>query len=279
MNYLNVDELYFLPGECRFYSSSRKEHEKFTEAFSNGYGIEIYTEGSAKFQINDEEYLFEAGSILIRKPGTHLIQDKSYLYESYAIGLVVKERKTGEMLMFPGESCCFLDQLPVKVIPEDFSAFLKILKKINNIQLNKNTEQNQLICNSVLNEILLLLYPYCNTAKGNTDYTHPVIRKAISFFRINIDTPTSMKEVAEYAGVSEKYFIQLFKNYTGKTPNVYFMEQRLDLAVKKLETTNQPISEIAYESGFSSCTYFGYIFKKYYQKTPSEFRKGHKFPS
>lgn len=279
MNYLNADELYFIPGECKFYSSSRKEHEKFTEAFSNGYGIEIYTEGSTKFQINDEEYLFEAGSILIRKPGTHFIQDKSYSYESYAIGLVVKERKTGEMLMFPGESCCFLDQLPVKVIPEDFSAFLKALKKINTIQLNKNTEQNHLIYVAVLNEILLLLYPYCNTAENTADYTHPVIRKAISYFRINIDTAVSIKEVAAYVGVSEKYFIQLFKNYTGKTPNVFFLEQRLNLAVKKLETTNQPISEIAYESGFSSCTYFGYIFKKYYQKTPSEFRKGHKFLS
>jgi signal transduction histidine kinase/DNA-binding response OmpR family regulator len=53
----------------------------------------------------------------------------------------------------------------------------------------------------------------------------------------------------------------------------YLTEIRLKKAKYLLKETNRPMSEVAYETGFSSPAYFTTFFKQHTQKTPSEYRK------
>jgi signal transduction histidine kinase/DNA-binding response OmpR family regulator len=53
----------------------------------------------------------------------------------------------------------------------------------------------------------------------------------------------------------------------------YITEIRLKKAKHLLRETNKPMSEIAYEMGFSSPAYFTTFFKQHTQKTPSDYRK------
>jgi len=278
LQYMNVNDLLFLSSHIHFYSNSRKDKMVMISEIENRvYSIEIYVSGYTKYWVNGKLYELETGSILLRKPGMIVKQDKNSEYESYSISLEILIKKTGEPLRSSENYCCFFDQLPVKISPENFFDFLRVVRESPVSLRNSTSEKDALATNAIISKLLYLLYPFTQSSTSNEAYIHPAVKKAISYFRANADTNITMKEAADYAGVSEKYFQQVFKEYTGQTPNNYFIDYRMNLAIKKLLTTDMSIAEIAYESGFSSCAYFSQLFKKLYHKTPSEFRKGNKF--
>lgn len=274
MRYLKIDELQFNELIIRFYSHSRKEeYIPNPRRITRNYGFDIQTSGTAKYLINGTDIEFSPGSVFFRKPGDKVLQYLDHRYHCYAINFTVHKKATGERLN-PEEETCFLDFIPTYTEPDNFSEIVKTVMDFPEQSLILNDEEKYLKQEIAFRELLLLMYPLSQIDKNhNQSYVHPAVKKAISFFYANADTSLTMKEASDYAGISEKYFQQLFKNQTGKTPNDYFMEIRLQIAIKKLLTTEMPVSEIAYESGFTNCSYFTRIFKKYYHQTPSEFRK------
>ena len=65
-------------------------------------------------------------------------------------------------------------------------------------------------------------------------------------------------------------FKQLFK----MTIHQYRLDLRLDIAKKLLTETDLTISEIAYKTGFDSRDGFARCFRRRYQESPREWRKG-----
>jgi len=61
------------------------------------------------------------------------------------------------------------------------------------------------------------------------------------------------------------------KAMTTMSTSEFIRKQRLELAVKLLQTSNGTIAEIAYEVGFNSPSYFNKCFKEMYQCTPNKF--------
>jgi len=57
------------------------------------------------------------------------------------------------------------------------------------------------------------------------------------------------------------------------TPADYVRSIRLEIAMQLLQTEDLNISEVAYQTGFSTPTQFARSFKKVYGKTPSEVSK------
>ena len=67
--------------------------------------------------------------------------------------------------------------------------------------------------------------------------------------------------------------ITLFKETTGMTITDYILSKRIAAAKKRLAYTNDPLSLIAMECGFSSFAYFSKIFKEKNGLSPRDFRK------
>ena len=65
----------------------------------------------------------------------------------------------------------------------------------------------------------------------------------------------------------------LCKTRTGKTLRDYVEEQRIKKSINMLLTTNFSLTQIAYECGFSSQSYFSYVFKRRMKVTPREYTK------
>jgi AraC-like DNA-binding protein len=63
---------------------------------------------------------------------------------------------------------------------------------------------------------------------------------------------------------------------TGKSPNTFIKEYRLNKALQLLNNQAFNISEIAFETGFNSPTYFTRAFKKQFGLLPTNFAKGSK---
>ena len=59
----------------------------------------------------------------------------------------------------------------------------------------------------------------------------------------------------------------------GKSPNSFLKEYRLNKALELLDIKMSNISEIAYQTGFSSPTYFSKCFYEAYGMLPSKYNK------
>jgi AraC-like DNA-binding protein len=58
---------------------------------------------------------------------------------------------------------------------------------------------------------------------------------------------------------------------TGKAPNAFIHDYRLDKALKLLEKKTENISEVAFETGFNSPAYFSKCFSDKFGILPSKY--------
>lgn len=98
------------------------------------------------------------------------------------------------------------------------------------------------------------------------------IRKARRYIEENYSNETlSRNEVAQFISMEPSYFGKIFKKEIGKNFTDYLIHFRIEKAKELLLNTSKNISEIAFEVGFNSQSYFGYLFKKNENKSPGEF--------
>lgn len=73
--------------------------------------------------------------------------------------------------------------------------------------------------------------------------------------------------------VSEDYFYKIFKKITGQTPINFIQQLRIQYAKQLLKTTELSISDIGYQVGFDSTSYFSKTYKKLTGMPPRAYRK------
>ncbi len=83
----------------------------------------------------------------------------------------------------------------------------------------------------------------------------------------------SLKEYARISSRSLAAFKRDFFEYYHTTPGKWLTDKRLKHAGMLLKTTNQSISEIAFNSGFESLPHFSRIFKEKFGTSPLQYRK------
>lgn len=99
------------------------------------------------------------------------------------------------------------------------------------------------------------------------------LRFALQYVEDHITLPITLQELADASGYSLSRFKAKFKEEIGITPADYITLQKMDRAQMLLKTTEQSITDIAYELGFSSSNYFCSVFKKTLSYSPSSYRK------
>lgn len=83
----------------------------------------------------------------------------------------------------------------------------------------------------------------------------------------------SLKEVADYVELNEKYFTSKFSKETGETFINYLTSLRIEKAKDLLMTTNFKIYEIAEMVGYRNVENFNRVFKKNLGTSPAQYRK------
>ena len=71
-------------------------------------------------------------------------------------------------------------------------------------------------------------------------------------------------------GISKSKLYRKMIQLTGKSPNTFLLHFRLRKSLQRLQKQNGNISEVAFDSGFNSPSYFAKCFKKKYGIMPSE---------
>lgn len=82
---------------------------------------------------------------------------------------------------------------------------------------------------------------------------------------------STLKEMAEFFGFSEKYLIRLFKRNTGLSPMQYLTERKIRRAQEMLADTDMTVKAIATTLHYDYY-YFMRLFRKHVGMTPNQFR-------
>lgn len=113
------------------------------------------------------------------------------------------------------------------------------------------------------------------------NYNHlPVVESAKQFLLDNISSDVNLSTLSRHCCVSPFYLIRLFKQVCGYSPFFYLQQIRLKHAQTLLVTTDLPITDICFRSGFSRLDYFSTTFSKKFSISPSVYKnlkKGSKF--
>ena len=86
----------------------------------------------------------------------------------------------------------------------------------------------------------------------------------------------TLSEVAQYVGLSEKYFTNRFSKETGETFSNYLTQLRIQKAKELLRTTTFKSYEIGEMVGYRNAEHFTRMFKKETGYTPAQYRKQEK---
>ena len=99
-----------------------------------------------------------------------------------------------------------------------------------------------------------------------------LMTEACLYISENCMKPLSLNDVALAIGVSRSHFAHLFKSYTNMTFVDFLTVERVKLAETFFMNPQLRITDIAFESGFSSISSFNRSFKKVKGCSPTEFR-------
>jgi len=164
-----------------------------------------------------------------------------------------------------------------------FSNENKIIKIVNNVRIMRAVQRivNELkVKHRYYNYLVLMYYaellilinrhmednylPMCNSES---------MKKAISFIRLNYHEDISITDVAEFAGIGERYLRKLFTKYLNLSPLEYLNQVRINKTIELLRNTELSVKEVCYTCGFKSPQYFSRIFKQQIGMTPKELTK------
>ncbi|HVN21986.1 MAG TPA: AraC family transcriptional regulator [Dongiaceae bacterium] len=99
------------------------------------------------------------------------------------------------------------------------------------------------------------------------------IDRVIDYLRQYLDRPVKLAELADVACFSEFHFHRVFTAVSGETLNNFTNRLRLEKAARLLRYSDQSLTDIALDCGFSSSATFSRAFRSGYDTSPSQFRK------
>jgi transcriptional regulator GlxA family with amidase domain len=99
------------------------------------------------------------------------------------------------------------------------------------------------------------------------------IDTVVAWMKQNLRAPASGPVLAGISGLSQAAFFANFKKFTGSSPKDYLLRLRVEAAAGQLRGhPEDTVTKVAHAFGFSSSQYFATVFRRYFGKTPAEYR-------
>lgn len=158
------------------------------------------------------------------------------------------------------------------------NAIHEVMKEIV-AELEEKKSGYELVLKSLFEKLIILLVrkydaqgdsermPGYSSNTGNLMYL--IIEEAFLYDYKEI----TLEKLANLLKLSERQTERLLKMHYNRTFLQKKTDARMSAAVNMLRQTNKPVSEIAYETGYSTSEHFSAAIKKYSGKTASQIRK------
>ncbi len=112
-------------------------------------------------------------------------------------------------------------------------------------------------------------------AKKQKAYSYP-ISLCFTYILDHLHYQITLTELSRICNLTPQYLSAQFRRETGKTITEYIRKEKLETAKQMLTYSDHTLQEIASFLGFCSHSSFSAHFRKFYNMTPSEYRKSSK---
>jgi AraC family transcriptional regulator len=99
------------------------------------------------------------------------------------------------------------------------------------------------------------------------------IEHVIRHIAANLDEPFDLRDLADRVCLSRFHFHRIFQALTGETVGELARRLRLERAARQLRTSDTPITELAFDAGYSTHEAFIRAFRAAFGCTPSTMRR------
>ena len=222
------------------------------------FEIELPIEDGGMSYIDGETRPITKDLVICAKPGQ--IRHTRLPYKCFYIHMVVREGLLYDALM----------EMPNFIEIASHERIRGIFERICTCHV-KERKENELLQQGLILELVYAISSpsQINKVKGG----NKTIEKALLYIKSNLSSELSLEKVANEVKFAPSYFHRLFKSYMGKPLHKYIEDLRIEWATNLLITTEKTLTEIAYECGFSSQSYFSYAFKRHTGLTPRAYAK------
>lgn len=235
------------------------------------YSIELVASGKMYFQhLPGEVVLMDYPTLRWQAPG-----------QTYNYGPVDREGWEHYYITFSGERGKKLyeqgfsqlaekDFIPIKRVDH----YRHLFRTIHHILQHQGLDKNRAVFH--LEELLVSAIEDSASPKGFNKYLNE-IEAICDKMRYQVKDDFDLREIAAAMRVSYSHFRKLFIEYAGVPPHQYLLRARLTAAAERLQFTDMPLKEIAFELNLGDPIQFSKAFRKRYSMPPAAYRRKSQF--
>ncbi len=155
---------------------------------------------------------------------------------------------------------------------------IQLFKEALTILESGFTKENIEYTNLWLHSLLATFF-YVNSFRAAKGFQgKDPVEQAIFYMQEKTSEILKISNIANEVNLSESHFSKLFRNKTGSSPMEYFINLKMQEAIRLLSNKSMRIKEVAYQLGYNDPFYFSRIFRKYTGFTPFSFLQVSKKP-
>ena len=244
------------------YPDKKRSNDRLVDCFE----IEYYIAATGKSIVNGRSYEIAPDTVLCGKPGQ--FRRSVFGFRCYFLHIT-----------FPTDSPYReqLEQTPDFFQIIDKKAYRKIFESLTAHLVSEGYDPESDFVNARLLELFYYLKKdsqnNLNCPEQFDKNRYRFLPRVLEHIHKNYQRTLTLKELADLAGYSPNYFHHVFRTVMGKTPQEYLTDERLRQARWLLAQGEKPLSEIAYECGFSSQSHLCARFKEHMGCSPGEYRQ------
>lgn len=124
---------------------------------------------------------------------------------------------------------------------------------------------------ALVEQLIILILRHAG--KENVVQSETLINRALGYLYTHFSEDITVADAAAYVGYTPNYFNTCFSRQMGVPFGEYLRQMRLNYAENMLRSGITQITDVAYESGFGSLSYFSRCFREKYGMSPKEYRE------
>ena len=249
-----------------------------TRGFNDCLCVLYVHQGEFLFDISRQSYAMRSGYVVIDKPGYEyglrpaegsctIFNFANSFYERY-----LDEFRLRGIFLFANDNFCSVMMRASAEVDYLHYQILRLLPQAGQLEID------QLALDLFVQVIGIATNR--DEVVGEADCTGSnwlsAVERAKEYMNEHFREDISLQDLAVYCCISPFHFLRVFKRLTTYTPHQYLQQLRLKHGEILLKNGVVPVTELAYECGFSSVGYFATAFRNKYRVSPSQYRKMHR---
>lgn len=253
-------------------SNYHRKHSQLIHLHKDVIELLLIIEGTGTYIVNGKTYVVRPGSLVVCNAGVLHGEAPNDQHSMMSCCCVLKN------LQLPGlpPNTLIGNHLhPVLFFDEDMDDIAYTMRTLHS--LHKRSPEYDVACQMLANAILQMILIKMNHREQYVSHggkrDEDLIRNITEYLDEHFTEHISLPEMGEVFHMSHFHLAHIYKTETGIPPMKYVLYRRIGEAQNLLMNTDLSIGEISDRLGFGDRAHFNTMFKKYVDRSPTQYRK------